>query len=81
MAEKKEKKATKKKKAVKPDFYIQYGDKEIAAKAITERIKEIWTKEMENDLGDLKELQIYIKPEEDAAYFVINAEIKGSFGL
>ena len=40
MAEKKEKKATKKKKAVKPDFYIQYGDKEIAAKDITERIKD-----------------------------------------
>lgn len=81
MSEKKEKKTAKKKKAVKPDFYIQYADKEIAAKDVTERIQEIWTKEMENDPGDLKELQVYIKPEEDAAYFVINNEIKGSFGL
>lgn len=81
MAEKKEKKTTKRKKNVKPDFYIQYGDKEIAAKDVTERIQEIWATEMENDPGDLRELQVYIKPEEDAAYFVINGEIRGSFGL
>ncbi len=81
MSEKKEKKTAKKKKNGKPEFYIQYGDKEIAAKDVTKRIQEIWTAEMENDPADLRELQVYIKPEEDAAYFVINGEIKGSFGL
>lgn len=73
--------SAKKKKAVKPDFYIQYGGKEIDAQDVLDRIKDIWTKEMENEADDLKELKVYVKPEEDAAYFVINGDIKGSFGL
>jgi hypothetical protein len=31
--------------------------------------------------ADLKDIKVYVKPEENAAYYVINNEETGSFGL
>ena len=64
------------------DIYIQYGDKEVCIqKEVLDKITEIWTRDMGNPEADMKELKVYVKPEDDAAYFVINKDITGSFGL
>ncbi|MCI9546038.1 MAG: hypothetical protein HFH60_05030 [Lachnospiraceae bacterium] len=65
----------------KPEVYIQYGDKEVDIQDVLDKIKEQWTKDLENEADDLKELKVYIKPEDNAAYYVINGDITGSFGL
>ena len=74
--------AVKKKTGMVTEIFIQYGDKEISIHdQVMERIHEIWTKDMGNPDEDMKELKVYVKPEDDAAYFVINGDITGSFGL
>lgn len=81
-AKKKNAPAVKKKAERLLDIYIQYGDKEVCIqKGVLEKITEIWTKDMGNPEADMKELKVYVKPEDDAVYFVINGDITGSFGL
>ena len=54
--------------------------KEFSSADLTAKVKEIW-KEMGKKAADLKDIKVYVKPEENAAYYVINNEETGSFGL
>lgn len=65
----------------KQEVYVQFNDKEVNMKDVLERVEEIWTKDMENKAEDLKDVKVYLKIEDNAAYFVINGDITGSFGL
>ena len=53
--------------------------KEVYAKDVLENVKKIWTEEMGKK--DLKDVKIYIKPEEYKAYYVINGDVTGVIGL
>ena len=61
------------------EIYVQYMGKEILDKDLVEKVKEIWTKEMGNKVKDLVDLKIYVKTEENAAYYVINNDVTGRF--
>ncbi len=65
----------------KSEIYIQYADQEVQIQDVLDKIKEQWTKDMGNEEDDLEELKVYIKPEDNAAYYVINGDVTGSFGL
>lgn len=69
------------KKAVNAEVYVQFLGKEIYAKDVLETVKKIWTEEMGKKEKDLKDVKIYIKPEENAAYYVINGDVTGAVGL
>ena len=43
---------------------------------ILKQCKKAWMDETGKKESDIKEMQIYIKPEENAAYYVINNEYK-----
>ena len=45
-------------------MYLQFAGKEYAEKEILQMVKNVWTKELRNKVGDMKEVQIYLKPEE-----------------
>ena len=45
------------------------------------QVKEIWTKQMKKKVGDMKTVTIYLKPEENMAYYVINEEVTGNIEL
>lgn len=62
------------------EVYLQYAGKEFSSADLTAKVKEIW-KEMGKKAADLKDIKVYVKPEENAAYYVINNEETGSFGL
>ncbi len=66
------------KKNTKTDFYIQYKDYEIRTEDIGEKIREIYIAEG-HKATDIKELQIYLKPEENTAYYVVNHKDTGKF--
>ncbi len=74
-------KKTAKKASAKVDLFLQFAGKEYTEKDIFQKVKDVWTKEMKNKVGDLKDVQIYIKPEEFAAYYVINGETTGKVDL
>lgn len=72
------KKTTTKKTAVKETIYLQYLGKEIDKDDLMKKVKEVWTKELKNKVGDMKSVTLYLKPEENRAYFVINGDVTGS---
>ena len=69
------------KKAAKKDFkvkaVVEYYGKQVEEKDIIARVKKAWTKSGKK-VGDIKEMDLYIKPEENAVYYVINGTETGS---
>ena len=70
-----------KKTALKEEIYLQYLGKEISKDDLMKSVKEIWTKQMKKKVGDMKTVSLYLKPEENRAYFVINGDVTGSIEL
>lgn len=69
------------KKPLKETVYLQYMGKETDKDDIVKRVKDVWTKEMKNKIGDIHTLTLYIKPEENMVYYVINGEVTGNLEL
>lgn len=73
--------AAKKSTEIKETVYLQCFGKEISAADLSSRVKEIWEKEYNKKTDEIETLEIYLKPEEDAAYYVINSSVTGSISL
>lgn len=76
-----EKKAAAKAPVKTQEVYVQFGGKEISVKDLTEKVKDIWTKELGNKVKDMTDVKVYVKPEENTAYYVVNGEVSGSMEL
>ena len=72
------KKATTK-KAVEPTVVVQFGGQEVAMATVIENAKKAFEAEG-NKVSSIKEIHIYVKPEEYAAYYVING-VSGRINL
>ncbi len=66
---------------VKTEMFLQFDGKEFTEKEIFQKVKEVWTKVLKNKVGDMKDVKIYLKPEESAAYYVINDDTSGKIEL
>lgn len=69
------------KTAVKCEMYLQFAGKEYSEKELMKKVKEVWTKELKHKVGELKDVKLYLKPEESAAYYVINKDTTGRIEL
>ena len=63
------------------EVYVQYWGKEIHTSEVADRIKKIWTEDMGKKASELKDLKIYIKPEDNGAHYVINGDVTGFIRL
>lgn len=72
---------TTKKAETNTEVYVQFWGKEVYAKDVVASIRKIWTEEMGNKEEDIKDLKVYIKPEDNGAHYVINNDITGFIGL
>lgn len=81
-AETKVKAAAKKaaKEVLKPEITVQYQNLEVTTEAVEERVKAQFAAEGHR-VGTIKKLNIYVKPEEYAAYYVINDKFTGRVDL
>ena len=70
-------KKTAAKKEMKVSAVVQYGGKEVEEKDIIARVKKAWTASGKK-VGDIKTMDLYIKPEETTVYYVINGTDTGS---
>lgn len=68
------------KKAASQNVYIQFAGKELLAQDIAEQAKSAWVAEGHR-ASSIKSLDIYVKPEEFAAYYVINGKDTGKVTL
>ena len=74
-----EKKAAAKKttkKAVKTTVVVQAAGKEITMEEAVEKVNAAWV-EAGNKAADVKELAVYVKPEEAMIYYVVNGDVTG----
>lgn len=65
------------KKEIKVKTVVEYYGKQVEEKDIIADVKKAWTKSG-NKVGDIKSMELYIKPEEAAVYYVINKTETGA---
>ncbi len=75
------KKAAAKETEVKANIVLQYGDKNVTYDTLVENSKNNYQFEMGGDANEIKKLSVYVKPEENAAYYVVNDKVQGRIGL
>ena len=63
--------------ATKTSMFVEYQGKKVEDKAMIAAVKKAWTKSGRK-IGDIKTMTLYVKPEEDAVYYVINTTETGS---
>ena len=57
-------------KDIKTSVVVQFAGKEVTEKDLIAAVKKAYTKKG-NKVGDIKTIEIYVKPEESAAYYVV----------
>ena len=70
----------KKAEAVKTTTLVQYQNKEVDMTKVEERVKAQFVSEGHKS-SDIKTVNIYVKPEEYSAYYVINDKFSGRVDL
>ena len=69
------------KKEVKASITVQFEGKSYAQEELMRIAKDVWKFDLKKKVGDLKSVDLYVKPEENTCYYVMNGEIAGSFSL
>lgn len=73
-------KKTAKKEGLRPEVIIQYAGNAAQVETVVEKVKKLYVEDG-HYLASLKSLQVYLKPEENAAYYVINKKQNGKIDL
>ena len=69
------------KPAVKATVEIQFGDSAQTTEELVKSAKDIWEYDLHRDPADFKTVELYVKPEENKVYYVINGEERGDFNF
>ena len=80
-AEKAERKPVGRKPAAKANVFVQFAGKSFSQDELVKIAKDVWQYDMNMKAADFKSVEIYVKPEENMAYFVVNGDVPGSFVL
>ena len=65
---------------MKASVYIEFYGEQVSQDYLVGDVQKIW----ENDgkkLEDLKTISLYIQPEQDMVYYVVNGDVAGSFHI
>ena len=65
------------KKEMKVNTVVEYYGKQVEEKDMVAAVKKAWTKSGRK-VGDIRTMELYIKPEEGAVYYVINGTDTGA---
>lgn len=65
----------------KSSLHIQYAGKSLSEEELIKRAKDSWQYDLGNEAGDLNSIELYVKPEENKVYYVINEDVTGSFDI
>ncbi len=80
-AKKAERKPAGRKPAAKANVFVQFAGKSFSQDELVKIAKDVWQYDMNMKAADFKSVEIYVKPEENMAYFVVNGDVPGSFVL
>ena len=68
-------------KDIKTKIAVQFGGKGYETDDFVKMAKDVWTFDLKRELGDLKQIDLYVKPEENKVYYVINGDVTGDFAI
>ncbi len=75
------KKAAAKKAELKSDVHIQFDGKSYAQEDLVKIAKDVWKYDLKQKPAELASVELYVKPEENAVYYVMNKEFTGKFDI
>lgn len=58
---------------------FQFDGKSYTTEDLVKIAKDVWKYDLGKKSADFKSVELYVKPEEGQAYYVINGEVTGSF--
>lgn len=73
------KRTSAKKAELKNEIHIQYGGKAYSQEELVKMAKDVWKYDLKQKVGDLASVELYVKPEENVVYYVMNKDFTGSF--
>lgn len=68
------------KPSMETEVFVEYDASQIRAKDVVQQVKDKYKEEGKN-IDDIRKLNVYIKPEDNAAYYVINDDENGKIEL
>lgn len=75
------KETVKKEAEVKEAIHIQFSGKAYSSEELVRIAKDVWKFDLNQDEKDFKSVELYVKPEENTVYYVINGDVQGSFNI
>ena len=70
---------TAKKPVVKEEVNFQFSGKSYTSEDLIRITRDVWKYDLNGKEEDVKSIELYVKPEENTAYYVINGDVTGSF--
>ena len=67
------------KREVETTVSVQFSGKSYTTQELVAIAKDVWKYDLKQKASDFKSVELYVKPEENQAYYVINGEHTGSF--
>ena len=64
----------------KTKMYLQFNEQEVELSNVEANVKKDW-KEAGKKMADIEVLDIYVKPQEGKAYYVVNKSVEGKVDL
>lgn len=74
-------KKTASKEAIKQTVSVQFSGKSYSTEDLVKIAKDVWVYDLDGKEKDFKSVDLYVKPEENSVYYVINKEVTGSFAI
>ena len=68
-----------KKPVVKEEVNFQFSGKSYTSEDLIRITKDVWKYDLNGKEEDVKSIELYVKPEDNTAYYVINGDVTGSF--
>ena len=75
------KKETAVKAATKVSVNLQFAGKEYKAEDFEKMAKDVWQYDLGKKAAELKSVDLYVKPEENKVYYVMNGDVTGDFDI
>ena len=68
-----------KKPVVKEEVNFQFSGKSYTSGDLIRITRDVWKYDLNGKEEDIQSIELYVKPEENTAYYVINGDVTGSF--
>ena len=74
-------KKTVKKADQKAVLYVQFSGKSYAQEELVKMAQDVWKYDLKQKVRELASIELYVKPEENKVYYVMNQKFTGDFSI